>query len=115
MQGFDFYAQAWVVYILLGVLFLFLIDLKLRKMRFSVRAGILSLLAVGAFTPQTVPDAESLAPLIITSLLNAEIEGVNAIYQGLITLGIVWGIVFTIALASKHLIDAQKNKTNTIE
>lgn len=110
MQQFDLYPQAWAIYIVLGVIFLYLIDLKLRKCGFKTRAGILSLLAVGAFTPQTVADADSLAPLILSSLLNAEVEGITAIYKGLVTLVVTWGIVFTISLAVRHFVNAKTTK-----
>lgn len=108
MQGFDLYPQAWALYIALGLTFLFVIDLKLRKLNFYWRLGILSLLAVGAFTPQTVTDSDSLAPVIIASLLDAEVEGASAIYHGLITLGITWGILFAIILAVRHFISGKK-------
>lgn len=112
MQGFDLYPQAWAVYLLLGLLFLYVVDLKLRKLSFQWRVAILTLLAVGAFTPQTVTDGDSLAPLVITSLLNAEVDGISAIYQGLITLVIVWGILFTAILAIRHFIIGKKADSN---
>ena len=108
METFALYPQAWLAYIVSGLALLFLLDLKLRKLNFKLRAGLLSLIAVGAFTPQTVSDADTMAPLILTSVLNAEVDGVNAIYEGLITLLIVWGIAFAVSLALKHFIDARK-------
>lgn len=108
MQSFNLYPQAWAVYIILGVALLFLLDLKLRKLGFKRRVAILSLIAVGAFTPQTVADADSLAPLILTSLFNAELEGLVAIYKGLLTLVIIWGIVFASVLAIRHFIGAAR-------
>jgi len=111
MNGFDFYPQAWALYIALGIILLFMIDLKLRKFGFKLRVGLLSLFAVGAFTPQSVTDSDSLAPLVLTSLLNAETNGISAIYKGLLTLVITWGIVFTLALAIKHFIDAKSRKS----
>ncbi len=112
MTGFDLYPQAWALYIALGVTLLFLIDYKLKNKGFKLRVGILSLIAVGAFTPQTVTDAESLAPMILTSLLNAEVVGISAIYKALVTMAIIWGIVFASALAIKHFVDAQQSKSN---
>ena len=112
MQGFDLYPQAWALYVALGLVLLFVLDLKIRKLGFKTRVGLLSIFAVGAFTPQTVSDSDSLAPLIITSLLNAEVEGITAIYKGLVTLVIIWGIVFALALAVKHFVDAKSKKTH---
>lgn len=108
MNGFDFYTEAWAIYIIAGLVLLFLFDLKLRKLGFKWRTGILSFIGVCAFTPQLVKDADSYAPLIITSLLNAETDGISEIYSGLITLAITWGIIFAIILAIKHFIDAKK-------
>lgn len=106
MQEFNLYPQAWAVYIVLGIILLYLVDLKLRHSSFKLRAGILNLLAVGAFTPQTVVDADSLAPLVINCLLTAEIEGPVAIYKGILTLLIIWGILFTATLAIRHFVQA---------
>ncbi|TQV87489.1 hypothetical protein [Aliikangiella coralliicola] len=108
METFALYPQAWLAYVALGLALLFMLDLKLRKTNFKLRAGILSLIAVGAFTPQTVADADTMAPLILTSVLNAEMVGASAIYKGLVTLLIVWGIVFAASLAFKYFIDAKK-------
>lgn len=110
MHSFDLYPQAWILYIILGITLLFVVDLKLRNWRFAFRAGLLSFMAVGAFTPQTVTDTTLYAPLFLTSLLNAEVEGVTAIYQGLFTLVITWGIVLALTLAIKHFIDAKQKK-----
>jgi len=110
MYPFDLYPQAWALYIALGLLLLFLLDLKLKKYAFKWRIGVLSLIAVGAFTPQQVLNADSLAPMILTSLLNAEVEGVSAIYQGLLTLLLLWGILFASILAIRHFIEAKKAK-----
>lgn len=109
MQSFDLYPQAWAVYIGLGLVLLFLLDLKLRKSNFMVRVAVLSLIAVGAFTPDTVKDADSLAPLILTSLLNAEVDGISAIYQGLLKLVIIWGILFASILSIRHFVLAKKD------
>lgn len=110
MQSFDLYPQAWAVYIALGLLLLYLLDLKLRNVGFKRRVSILSLIAVGAFTPQTVTDADSFAPLILTSLFNAEVVGISAIYQGLITLLAVWGITFALILAIRHSLFSKKKE-----
>lgn len=110
MTGFDLYPQAWALYIGLGIALLFLVDYKLKTKGFKIRVGVLSLLAVGAFTPQTVTDADSLAPMIITSILNAEMVGISAIYKALVTMAIIWGIIFASALAIKHFVEAKRNK-----
>jgi hypothetical protein len=115
MQQFDLYPQAWAVYILLGIALLFMLDLKLRKTGFKRRVAILSLIATGAFTPDTVTDANSFAPIILTSLLDAEVQGSGAIIQGLITLLIIWGIIFASTLAIRHLFQASKSKQKTSE
>jgi membrane-bound ClpP family serine protease len=112
MSGFDLYPQAWVVYILLGIILLFMLDLKLKKLPFAARVSILALIAVGAFTPQTVSDANSLAPMILTTLLNAEVEGVKVIYKSFTTLIIIWGIVVAAILAGKHFYDAKRKPTS---
>ncbi|MCW8878924.1 MAG: hypothetical protein OQK04_03560 [Kangiellaceae bacterium] len=109
MQSFDLYPQAWAVYIGLGLVLLFLLDLKLRKSNFVVRVAVLSLIAVGAFTPDTVRDADSLAPLVLTSVLNAEVDGISAIYQGLLKLVIIWGILVASILSIRHFVLAKKD------
>ncbi len=108
MNQLQLYPEAWIVYILLGLVLLFLLDLKLRKRPFSLRAGLLSLIAVLAFTPEVATDAETFAPKVITSLLNAETQGIVTFYQGLMTLTIIWGIVFTIVLAIRYWLLARK-------
>ena len=110
MAQFDLYPQAWIVYVLLGVALLFVLDLKLKKFGFKRRVAVLSFIATGAFTPHTVTNADSLAPLILTSLLDAEIKGSSALFEGFITLLIIWGIIFASALAIRHFIRAS-NKT----
>lgn len=109
MQSFDLYPQAWAVYLLLGIALLWLIDFKVKRWGFRIRAALLSLIAVGAFTPQQVTESDSYAPLILTSLFNAEVEGVSAIYQGLTTLVIIWGIVLSITFAIHHFFGAKNN------
>jgi len=117
MESFNLYPQAWALYVGLGLALLFLLDIKLKKFGFKTRIAVLSLIAVGAFTPETVKDADSLAPLILTSLFNAEVEGVGAIYKGLTKLVIIWGIVFASALAIRHFVGAksQSNESDNIE
>ena len=108
MQSFDLYPQAWAVYIGLGLVLLYLLDLKLKQSNFIVRVSLLCLIAVGAFTPDTVRDADSLAPLVLTSLLNAEVDGISAIYQGLLKLIIIWGILVATILAVRHFVLAKQ-------
>ncbi len=110
MASFDLYPQAWALYIVLGLVFLYLLDVKLRRYSFKTRVAVLSLIAVGAFTPEMVREAESYAPLILTSLFNAELDGVGTLYKGLTTLLILWGIVFALVLAIRHIIGATKEK-----
>lgn len=112
MKDFALYIESWMVYIALGLLLLFLIDLKARGWRFGLRIGILSFIAAGIFTPQTVINSDTYAPLILNCLLNAEIEGVTAIYEGLITLTIVWAIIFTVSLGIRHLFLAKRKASS---
>lgn len=125
MKSFGLYTESWLLYVALGLLLLFLLDLKTRYWKFEFRAGLLSLIAAAAFTPQAVTNSDSYAPLLLNSLLNAEIQGVDSIYQGLLTLSIVWVIIFTMALSVRHFILANRkvekidtemdNKTNTTQ
>ena len=114
MQSFDLYGEAWMFYIVLGFALLGLIGYKMKNVSWNLKFAILSLLAVGAFTPDTVANAETYAPLILTALLKAETEGSSAIMSGLIKLVIVWGIVLTSALAARHfwLARKQSNKND---
>jgi len=82
-------------------------------LNFILRAAILTLISTGAFTPQMVSDADSYAPLILSSLLNAEEQGIDAIYLGLTTLLIVWGILLTVVLAIKYFVDARRTTQST--
>jgi hypothetical protein len=102
MQTFELYGTAWVVYLLLGIALLALIGFKIKQLSWSFQFGILSFLAVGAFTPAIVSSSNTYAPLVITALLNAEVEGSSAIVSGLIQLVIVWGIIFFAGLAIRH-------------
>jgi len=110
MQTFELYGTAWLVYLGLGLVFLALVTYKVKNLSWHVKFGIISFLAVGAFTPDTVANAETYAPLVITSLLNAEVEGSSAIISGLIQLLIIWGIVFFSALAFRHYWRTYKNQ-----
>ena len=102
MQTFELYGTAWLLYLGLGIIFLALVTYKVKDLSWHVKFGIISFLAVGAFTPDTVINAETYAPLVITALLNAEVEGSGSIVSGLIKLMIIWGIVFFSALAFRH-------------
>ena len=102
MQTFELYGVAWLVYLILGSLLLALVSYQIKGLTWHMKFGIISFLAVGAFTPDTVVNAETFAPLVITALLNAEIEGSSAIVSGLLRLVIIWGIVFFAALAVRH-------------
>ena len=108
MQTFELYGEAWIFYIALGITLLALIGFKMKAVSWNIRFAILSLLAVGAFTPDTVANAETYAPLILTALLKAETDGSSAIVSGLVKLVIIWGIVFTGALAARHFWLAKK-------
>ncbi len=111
MQTFELYSEAWIFYIALGCTLLALIAYKMRASSWNLRFVILSLLAVGAFTPDTVANADTYAPLILTALLNAETEGSSAIINGLVKLIIIWGIVLTSTLAVRHFWLAKKTTT----
>jgi len=111
MEQFDLYPQAWAVYILLGLALLFMLDLKLRKTGFKRRASVLTLIATGAFTPHIVSGGDSYAPMILTSLLDAEVQGSGAILQGLLTLVIIWGILLASILAIRHFVQANRNSS----
>ncbi|MDH5434857.1 MAG: hypothetical protein OEY19_13015 [Gammaproteobacteria bacterium] len=114
MQSFNYYTEAWSLYIVLGLILIFLLDLKLKKTNFYLRVGVHTLIAAFAFTPQTVGDTEFYAPMLLVSLFDAEIEGVTAIYQGLITLLLVWGVSFALILTVRHLINAKFNSQNKV-
>ena len=102
MQSFEFYGLAWFIYILLGIVFLSLVYIKLKKFSWNTQVAIVSFLAVGALTPDTVANAETYAPLVLTALLKAEVDGLSAIISGLVKLVIIWGIVFFSALGIRH-------------
>jgi len=110
MQTFELYGIAWLVYLVLGILLLALIGYKIRAFSWRVKFGILSFLAVGSLTPDLVSNAQTYAPLMITALLRAEVEGASAIISGLIKLVIVWGIVFSSALGIRHFWQARKQQ-----
>jgi len=102
METFEFYGVAWALYLVLGIIFLALVTYKVKNLSWHIKFAIVSFLAVGAFTPDMVVNAKTYAPLVITALLNAEVEGSGAIISGLIKLLIIWGIVFFSALAFRH-------------
>jgi len=114
MQTFELYGVAWFLYLLLGIALLVLVNLKTKQLSWNKRFALLSFLAVGALTPDIVVNSDTYAPLIVTSLLNAEVEGVSAIISGFIKLFIIWGIVFFSLLAIHHFWLA-KNKTKQAE
>lgn len=109
MNSPNLYPLAWTVYIVLGLLLLFLLNLKLRNKNYALRAGLFCLIAVFAFTPETVEDSVQLAPMILTSLFNAETHGLEALVKGLLTLLAIWGICFSSLLGLRHLINASKS------
>ena len=111
MQTFELYGAAWLIYLSCGILFLAMIAFKVKNLSWHLKFGIISFLAVGSLTPDMVANAETYAPLVITSLLNAEVEGSSAIIEGLIQLLIIWGIIFFSGLALRHFLQARKNKT----
>ena len=102
MQTFELYGLAWFVYLLLGAGLLFLVYIKIKNWQWNKMVALLSFLAVGAFTPATVLNAETYAPLVITAILNAETEGVSAIISGLVRLVIIWGIIFFSSMGIRH-------------
>ncbi len=113
MHSFDLYPQAWALYIVLGLGLLYMIDLKLRKRGFVTRTAVLSLIAVGAFTPSSVNDTGSQAPLVLNMLFKAEVEGLAPLYEGLTTLVIIWGILLALAFSIRHFYGATKDQVST--
>lgn len=113
MQTFELYGTAWLVYLLLGILFLTLVGYKTRQLSWNVKFGILSFLAVGAFTPDIVTNSTTYAPLAVTALLKAEVEGVSAITSALIKLVVTWGIIFFAMLATRHFWLTKKKNLNS--
>lgn len=108
MQTFELYGTAWAIYFALGLALMALVAIKTRKLHWNIKFSIISLLAVGAFTPDVVSNAETYAPLIITALLNAETEGASAIVGALIKLFAIWGISVFSFLAIRHFWMAKK-------
>jgi hypothetical protein len=115
MQTFELYGTAWAVYIVLGICLLGLIYYGTRNSRWQTRYAIISFLAVGAFTPDTITSSDTFAPLVISALLKAEVEGSTAIVNGLTKLLILWGIVFFCSLAVRHFWFANKKNSNQDE
>ncbi|MDQ7050450.1 MAG: hypothetical protein Q9M92_13345 [Enterobacterales bacterium] len=113
MQTFELYGTAWVVYMAFGVLLLALVGYKIRRFSWLVKFILLSFLAVGAFTPDLVKDSHTYAPLAITSLLDAEVEGVSAVISGLMRLLAVWGILVFTVLAGRHYYFSRKAQKQT--
>ena len=109
MQTFELYGTAWLIYLGLGILLIAMIGYMIKNFSWNLKVAIVSLLAVGAFTPDTVANAETYAPLVLTALLKAETEGSSAIINGLIKLVIIWGIVFFSTLAIRHFWLAKKS------
>ena len=109
MQTFEFYGLVWLAYIGLGIIFLSLIAYKTKNLAWPVKFAILSFLAVGAFTPDSHVEAQTYAPLVITALLKAEIEGSKAIISGLIQLTIIWGIIFFIGMSLRQFLLKKKS------
>ena len=109
MQTFELYGVAWLVYAIFGLAFLALVTYKIKNLSWPVKYAIISFLAVGALTPDTVTNAETYAPLVITSLLNAEVEGSKAIISGLVQLTIIWGIIYFIGMSLRHYLSSKSN------
>jgi hypothetical protein len=108
MQTFELYGAAWLVYLSLGILLLALITYKIKNLSWHLKFGLISFIAVGAFTPDMIANTQTYAPLVISALLKAEVEGSSAIINGLIKLIIIWGIVFFSALSLKHFLQTRK-------
>ncbi len=110
MDTFDLYGTAWLIYLVLGLSLLALIMYKIKDLSWNIKFAITSFLAVGAFTPDLVTDASTYAPLIITALLNAEVEGSSAIISALIRLVALWGGIFFSALGIRHYLKTKRLK-----
>jgi len=113
MQTFELYGAAWLTYLGLGIVLLALITYTIKGFSWHFKFGLISFIAVGAFTPDMVANAETYAPLVISALLKAEVEGSNAIVSGLIKLIIIWGIVFFSGLALRHFWKTRKIQKTT--
>ncbi len=112
MQTFELYDAAWFAYLGLGILLLALINYKIKNLSWHFKFGLISFIAVGAFTPDMVTNAQTYAPLVISALLKAEVEGSSAIISGLIKLVIIWGIVFFSGLSLRHFWQTRKKQKN---
>lgn len=110
METFNLYGTAWLVYFVLGLCLLALITYKIKDLNWNLKFAIISFLAVGAFTPDLVTDASTYAPLVITAMLNAEIEGSGAIISALIRLVALWGFIFFSALGIRHYLKTKSLK-----
>ncbi len=110
MQTFELYGVAWLVYFVLGLALLALIAFKVKNLSWPIKFAILSFLAVGALTPDTVTNSETYAPLVITALLKAEVEGSKAIISGLVQLVIIWGIIYFIGMSIRHFLTTRAKR-----
>lgn len=114
MQTFELYGTAWFLYIALGLILLVMVAYALRKSTFNTKFAVISFIAVGAFTPDLVIDGDTLAPLVITALLKAEVEGSSSIVSALIKLFALWGIIFFGVLGFHHYRKTQlQNRKNS--
>lgn len=108
METFELYKIAWLVYSILGLIFLALISYKTRKLSWNSKFAIISFLAVGIFTPAIVTDALTFAPLAITALLDAEIHGSTVLIDALIRLLALWGVIFFSGLGIRHYLRTRR-------
>jgi len=110
METFDLYGTAWLVYLVLGLCLLVMITYKIKNLNWNFKFAIISFLAVGAFTPDLVTDAGTYAPLVITALLNAEVEGSGTIISAFIRLVALWGFIFFTVLGIRHYLKTKSLK-----
>jgi len=116
MQTFELYGAAWMVYMGLGILLLLLVGYKIRRFSWLFKFILLSFLAVGAFTPELVKDSHTYAPIAITALLDAEVEGISAVISALIKLLVIWGILVFATLGGRHYwFSRQRQKQQVVE
>jgi len=99
LNHFDYYNQAWVVYVILGIIFLVLVDRLFRHLSLYLRIGLHTLIATLAFTPGTVGDSPSFSPLIVASLLNAEEQGIQPLLEALATFSLTWLALFALVVS----------------
>jgi hypothetical protein len=101
---FDFYYLAWLIYSLSGLFLLGLVAYKIRRFFWSIQFLILSFLFLGIFTPDIIVHSKIYAPLVITTLLNVEVEGFKAITHSLIRFSIFWGIFLPIGFGLRYFL-----------